>query len=274
MTVLRACLAGTTALTLLASCAGQERPSILTPSGVSPLLARQSGGTASLIDRFLNKAAAAQPGLDGQEKGSQAQREYMTSGFALVYVTCNQYLERKSDRQRQVNVWRDTFAPLTALLTGVVALADGGKTVDSDFLAAISLASTSASSGFKVYEERYLFSAENVNSVRRLILEALISNAGKSQEIGDDRLSFEQASISIIDNQVVCSPGNILELVSDAISAGKITSSKSSDEPEPEPDATPTLAPAHGPSPAPSPSPSASPTVPPPGLERVTTKVI
>ena len=67
-------------------------------------------------------------------------------------------------------------------------------TSDSDILTALALATTSANSGFKIYEARFLFSAENVNSVRHLILDALVSHSNSAMHMADADLNFGQAT--------------------------------------------------------------------------------
>jgi len=104
----------------------------------------------------------------------------MDAGFALIQARCNAYILAKADNQRQVNVWRDTFAPITALLTGAVALIAKGDQTNNDALTIFSLGTSAATAGFRIYEQRFLFSAENVNSVRLLVLKALSDNASEA----------------------------------------------------------------------------------------------
>ncbi|KQN25338.1 hypothetical protein ASE86_03595 [Sphingomonas sp. Leaf33] len=151
----------------------------------------------------------------------------MDAGFALIQARCNRYILAKADNQRRVNVWRDTFAPITALLTGAVALIGSGDDTSNDALTALSLGTSAASAGFRIYEQRYLFGAENVNSVRLLILTALADNASKASKTDDAKLTYSQSVTHLINNQAICSPGHILQLVSEAIEAGKVVSIKS-----------------------------------------------
>lgn len=253
---------------LLSSCGGLSRPHVLSETGVAPALNRQRTGPANLVDDFLVAAEAARS-ASGREGSVAAQRNYMEAGAVLISVKCGNYLDSKADNQRRVNVWRDTFAPITALLTGAYALADKGETVDHDVLTAFSLGTTAANAGFKIYEERYLFSARNINSVRRLVLEAVLDNYREAARISDDKLNFRQATAILIEVQHVCSPQNISELVSQAIDAGKIVSTRNGKDPSAMPGSTPTPTPAG----TPAPTPSATPT-PPAGIERVTTRAI
>lgn len=155
------------------------------------------------------------------------QRAFMEAGFALIQARCNSYILSKADNQRQVNVWRDTFAPVTALLTGALALISKGGGDSNDALTIFSLGTSGASAGFRIYEQRFLFGAENVNSVRLLVLKALIDNSITASKTLDKNLTYSQSVIHLINNQAVCSPAHILQLVSAAIEAGKVESKKS-----------------------------------------------
>ena len=248
----------------LSGCGGASRPEIISASGISPRLEAHRGGSANLIDDFIVAAEAARS-VNGQKGSVGAQREFIEAGYALISVQCSKYLNSKADNQRRVNVWRDTFAPVTAALTGIISLTNKGEMVDSDVLTALSLGTSATSAGFKIYEERYLFSARNINSVRRLVLEAVLDNYREAAKIDDGKLNFRQAALIVIENQHVCSPENILELVSQAIDAGKIISSRDGGNP-----ATAPVAGATPPS-VPAPTPTSTPPI---GIERVTTKAI
>lgn len=151
-------------------------------------------------------------------------REFMRAGFAIVHFGCNAYIEGKSDRQRGSNVIRDTLAPLSALAGGIIGLAEG-ETTDSDYLTALSLATSAASSGFKIYEERFLFGADNVNSVRRLVLKAQMEHANLALEDIEKSPRYDQAMIHLLNNQMKCSPGEILQMVNSAIKNGDVVPS-------------------------------------------------
>lgn len=225
-------------LFVMTGCAGPSRPNVISTTGIPSYLAKQPDSPASLISGFVAAARAASP--DGTKLGDEAaQKEYRDSGFALIYSQCNDYLASKASSQAKVNVLRDTFVPVTSLLTGVIALADGGKSIDHDILTALSLGTNAASAGFKIYEERFLFGARNSSAVRRLVLKALASNSEEAQRINVKSLTFRQATISLIENQYVCSPENILDLVSEAIAVVKVDSTEIKDSqpinPEPQP---------------------------------------
>ena len=208
----------------LSACTGPNHPDIISASGVDKSVIAADKTELGLMYQFKKTSEAAIPTGGVGDPGPIAQRLFMRAGFALTYAKCNEYIQGKSRNQRRVNVWRDTIAPITALATGVIALADSGETINNDVLAALSLTTNAANSGFKIYEERYLFGAENVNSVRRLVLAALTADSAQALETSDAKLTYGQSVIHLINNQAICSPSNILEMVSDAIDQSKPSS--------------------------------------------------
>jgi len=235
---------GVIALVLLGvgACANDERPRFISDRGVTQEVNMANGMNPNgdgLLYQFKLAADAARPFTVGQNPTLKTnepakQRAFMDAGFALIQARCNEYILSKADNQRQVNVWRDTFAPVTALLTGAVALLGKGDETNNDALTALSLGTSAASAGFRIYEQRFLFGAENVNSVRLLILKALSDNASQASTTTNEKLTYSQSVVHLINNQAVCSPGHILQLVSEAIEAGEVVSKKS-DNPNPTP---------------------------------------
>ncbi|MCI1756554.1 MAG: hypothetical protein LKM31_12660 [Sphingobium sp.] len=215
------------------------RPQFISDGGVSKEVNAASGVSPigdGLLFQFKLAAEEAKPFTAGPNASLKAndpkkQRAFMEAGFALIQARCNKYILSKSDSQRRVNVWRDTFAPITALLTGAVALIGKGDDTSNDALTALSLGTSAASAGFRIYEQRYLFGAENVDSVRRLIQNALVGNAAEASKTKDEKLTYSQSVTHLINNQAVCSPGHILHLVSAAIKTGDVVSMKSDTPP-------------------------------------------
>lgn len=224
------------AILATSACARNDgRPSFISDSGVAQEVVNANGASPrsdGLLFQFKLAAEEARPFTAGPNPTLKAndpvkQRAFMDAGFSLIQARCNKYILAKSDNQRRVNVWRDTFAPVTALLTGAVALIGKGDDTNNDVLTALSLGTSAASAGFRIYEQRYLFGAENVNSVRLLIQKALADNALEASKTVDAKLTYSQTVTHLINNQAVCSPGHILQLVSAAIKAGDVVSTKS-----------------------------------------------
>ena len=232
-------------ISMLSGCANDGRPTFISDRGVTKEVIDANGVSPmgdGLLFQFKLAAAEASPFTSGptialKPNDPVKQRAFMDAGFALIQARCNIYILSKADNQRRVNVWRDTFAPITALLTGAVALIGKGDDTSNDALTTLSLGTIAASAGFRIYEQRYLFGAENVNSVRLLILKALADNALEASKTADTKLTYSQSVTHLLNNQAVCSPGHILQLVSEAIEAGEVEST-TSDTPSPAPTET------------------------------------
>jgi hypothetical protein len=211
------------AITQLAACNVPSRPRVISAAGVPKTVTDESDKfQSSLYSRFVDNATAAYPKAGQPSTDPAVQRQFLYSGLALIRTNCNAYIESKSDRQRDINVWRDAFAPITALATGIIDLVDKNGSADNKYLLAIGLWSGASSAGFDIYEQRFLFGAKNVNSVRRLIEEALVKHATEALKTSDANMTYEQAVVHLLDNQMICSPANILELVGKAITAGTV----------------------------------------------------
>ncbi|MEE9434395.1 MAG: hypothetical protein V3V15_09175 [Sphingorhabdus sp.] len=217
----------------LCACTGTVgRPKVISQFGVNEKVTKHATEyTQSLFSRFSTAANVAYPSSVSAAADPVTQRRFLRTGFDLIAAGCNSYFVAKSNRQRSVNVLRDSFAPITALATGLIGIADNGDTISNEFLTVLGLASSAANAGFEIYEERYLFGAENVGSVRTLIRNALSVDASAKLRRTNANLSYTQSVIDLMDNQLVCSPGKIKELVRDAIEKGNVVPIKTSGGP-------------------------------------------
>lgn len=166
--------------------------------------------------------------IAAQEKASTAMFDVGTS---LVYANCSEFFNNAGRTQTQLMVWKDAIGLLGTFAAGVIAL-DGGGTGDLDRLAVISLGSSAALSGIDVYTQRFLFAAENVDSVRELTLNALNAHAEKVKE--NPPKSYTSASRHLLDNQALCLPPRIAMMARDAIKNGQIVAYTASTGPAPE----------------------------------------
>lgn len=217
----------------IAACAGNNnRPRVVGAAGEIVFKEGNARGEAMPADKytgwvglqndFKEKAETARDGKDGKDPTIGDLKAFMQTGFTLVHLGCNAYIEQKADRQRSMSVARDSFAPFTALITGIIGLANDGDT-DSDYLTALALTTTAISAGFDIYEERFLFGANNVNEVRNLILTNQLAHANTAMTEIDQNPSYNQAIIHLMKNQMTCSPAEILEKVNEAIENGTVT---------------------------------------------------
>lgn len=102
---------------------------------------------------------------------------------------------------------------------------DNQNAVSTDALAGIAIGTAAINSALDIYDERFLFGADNVFAVRQLTYQALATHASAAMfgtnENNPSRvpltISFEQAAMHLIENQAICTPGSILEISRDAI---------------------------------------------------------
>lgn len=156
-------------------------------------------------------------GAGSQDDKSAAMFE---AGRTLIYANCSDFFADAGRTQTQLVVWKDAIGLLGTLVAGVIALDGGGGTGDLDRLAVVSLGSSAALSGIDIYTQRFLFAAENVDSVRELTLNALSAHAAKVKE--DKPTTYEAASRHLLDNQALCLPPRIAMLARDAIKKGDV----------------------------------------------------
>ena len=163
---------------------------------------------------------------------------FMDSGFLLISENCRDYFWALGTQQRRANVLRDSVGPITALIAGILNIVspgggtNGAGTTSNDTLAAISVGTIAITSSLDIYEERFLFGAENIISVSNLVQQALgahrraaihgtlpVAADGTVERLA---LSYEVAARRLRENQDICTPANILSLTQQAIAAGQV----------------------------------------------------
>lgn len=163
---------------------------------------------------------------------------FMDSGFLLISENCRDYFWALGNQQRRANVLRDSVGPITALIAGILNIVspgggmNGSNTTSNDTLAAISVGTIAITSGLDIYEERFLFGAENIVSVSNLVQQALGAHrraaihgtlpAASDGTVGRLVLSYEVAARRLRENQEICTPANVLSLTQQAIAAGQV----------------------------------------------------
>jgi hypothetical protein len=163
-------------------------------------------------------------------------RNFMRAGYALTYADCSNYFEVMGRNQSRSRVLRDTIAPITSLLTGLITLRNFDNAgTEKDMLTLLSLSTGAAASGLDIFDQNFLFGANNIDAVRLLITRALAEQA--TDTFSKKEISFEQAVINIMDNQAICRPSHIMMLAREAIANGKIEPRPTQEAPK---DHTPT----------------------------------
>lgn len=211
-------------LFLTCSCAGTGvgRPLLIDRAGATIYPKRNSVSQYPGLYAQLHLAEERVLPRDGYIPSQSDLAAFRDAGFDVADQICQTYVTAKADQQRVVNVWRDSFAPITALVTGAIPLISTGGSVDKDILQALSLTTSAASAGLDIYEQRYLFGTKNVEGVRSLVMNAMNAHATTAREV-DTTLTYGKAVLRITEHQVVCSPSSISNLVTASIKAASPT---------------------------------------------------
>ena len=145
----------------------------------------------------------------------------LQSGITLVKVRCNDYFAAKGSSQEKTRLTRSLIAPVTALVTSVFAVINfSSEQKESDYLALLAAGTTFADAGLKIFEEQFLFNADNINSVRGLTMRALDTH--RNAISGTDGLNFDVAIRQLTDHEMICTPASILDLTREAIDTGAV----------------------------------------------------
>lgn len=144
----------------------------------------------------------------------------MDAGFTLTRLRCNDFFAERAAHQMQARFWRGTIAPVSAILTGVIGLVNFTDSERTDAIQILGITQAATVAGFELYEQEFLFDTENVNAVRRLVMRALDahSDAAMTRPI----TGFQHGVRHLTDNQMICTPANILELVRTSIAEGEV----------------------------------------------------
>lgn len=145
----------------------------------------------------------------------------LQSGITLVKVRCNDYFAAKGSSQEKTRLARSLIAPVTALVTSVFAVVNfSSEREESDYLALLAAGTTFANAGLKIFEEQFLFNADNINSVRGLTMRALDTH--RNAISATDGLNFDVAIRQLTDHEMICTPASILDLTREAIDTGAV----------------------------------------------------
>ena len=149
-------------------------------------------------------------------------RAMLSSGFTHIYSYCDGYFDTMGVNQRKSRVFRDSIAPISAIITGVVALHsfENNPKGKENIVAALGIATVASSSLLDIYDEHMLFGSENIGAVETLTKSALSSHSSRVLEF--DTVSFDAAIRHLLDNQAQCSPQQILLLTREAIREGRV----------------------------------------------------
>jgi hypothetical protein len=155
--------------------------------------------------------------LEGPER-DRIMRNFMRTGFGLVIADCRRFFQVAGRNQARSRIVRDTISPLSNLLGGLLALRNIPEGGTDDVASILALGTSTATSGLDIFDQRFLFGAENIASVEQLILRTLTEHG--SAALNQHDINFETASSEIFANQAICTPPHILRLSREAIQNG------------------------------------------------------
>lgn len=198
-----------------------------------PFQAGKMGGVAScpanaagqnfLEDRFV--AAACGSASSSLSDADSKARAMLEASFSLTNARCTDYFAQKAGTQTGVNTFRSSIAPVLTLLTGVLSIVNFKNDINgskrADWEQGLSLASTAALAGLTVYEENFLFSAENIDDVRGLTKHAM--SEYRTAVLNLQGHTFDTSVDYTLEYHMICTPGKIKGLVKQAIRDKKIT---------------------------------------------------
>jgi hypothetical protein len=214
---MKKCLAAACSiLTMLSACSTRGPVPVYSQGGVAPPpVGVVQYPNANPLQNFQVAAQVAQ-----SSPSAVHYDDFMRSGFALIYIRCNEYFDRKGSEQANVNLFRDSIAPLAAVVTGLFALHNYANVANADHdIGLLTLGTTSAVAGLDIYAKNFLFGADNIEAVRTMVNEELNAHAAAALSI--QPRNIEEAALQITDNQRICLPSHILASSRVAISKGR-----------------------------------------------------
>ena len=116
------------------------------------------------VDAYVNS-------VEEPDDGARA-RHLAIAGYDLADTYCYQFFHDEGQNQKWLDVVKDIVAALGTLGTGISALS-ASKTSTT---AIIGLGTTTAYNGIDIYTRNFLYGADNIASVRTLIVNALAAH--------------------------------------------------------------------------------------------------
>jgi len=205
-------------LAMLGACSGIEPPpSIITPRGLPERIisGKLREGPDILPQYFRNDFTAA-----AQYRTEEHIREMIHSGTMMVHSNCKYYFSEKGTGQQRSRVMRGGLAPVSAVLTGAIGLINMSTSEREALLQVLSLGSTAGAAGLNIYEQHFLFDADNIAEVEKLTLKAIRTHGDLA--LKQKELTFQDGVMHLMDIQSICTPAHILTLVRASIGNSKL----------------------------------------------------
>lgn len=155
------------------------------------------------------RTGAAPPAAD---KADTAYHSMMASGFMYNYAFCQDFFDEMGHNQRNSHVMRAALPSIITLITGVIGLHDFTNNPEAKgrWIQGLAIGSGTTTAVLNVYDEHFLFGTDNIYAVETMTLKSLSAHGAAAMK--QQYITFEQATMHLIDNQAQCSPQAILLL--------------------------------------------------------------
>jgi len=204
--------------------AGCESPTmVMTTEGLSNQIPNgaANGQYAVLRAAFTKAQGRALAVVNGSSPAAATDQaiyqEFAFDGMGTVDDNCSDFFTTAGEHEKWISFTRDMIGATGTVASGALALTGAPKSA----IAALILATGTAYNGLDVYTRNFLFGADNIDSVRTLILNALDAHR---KIVLDDKSpwDFNNSMRVVLDHQEICRPSAIVALVKIAIKNGKV----------------------------------------------------
>ncbi|WP_031358165.1 hypothetical protein [Caballeronia sordidicola] len=203
-----------------------------TTSGPTPIVNKDgaisqpasSGLTAAFIS--MNNQALQDYNSNAGAQLDSSQR-MLASGLALVASNCSEFFASAAQNQKWIIFSRDTVGAVGTLATSILSLTSASKTAVS----AVAIGTGAGFTGLDLYSKDFLFSAENISSVRDLTMTAL--KVHRAAALKAAPATYPDVVLALQYNQDLCTPMRIASLVRQAIATGHVSADGSDSQTSP-----------------------------------------
>lgn len=181
---------------------------------MQPLVSAAGPGKGAEGKAIAFETTAAQAQSDPAQTRAMLQR-----GYELIQANCDDYFRSAGEAQFNVNFLRDaSVATATIVTSGMLYNPRNQRAVGL-----IPLVGGAVYTGMDVYNKNFLFSAENIDSVKTLVMKAVTTHQALTLErLGEAQPTYGEALVMLQENQAYCMPAKIVPLVRTAIKKGEI----------------------------------------------------
>lgn len=174
------------------------------------------GAVGSTVTGWTTKFVEAETASQATPEDTTKAALMLNRGFSLVKANCSSFFDSAGNTQRWIIFARDTVAAVGTLATAVMALHHAG----GNAVANVAFATGATVTGLDLYTRNFLFAAENIDSVRDLVLRALDVHSAAVLQIGS--MPYGSVLTALMDNQNICAPTHINALAKEAIKKGNV----------------------------------------------------